>query len=373
MEAKVIIHELPTPEPASLFENRQKAAGIGGDTPGLDREANPVTVLHDLVARKGFALVDGATGTELFRRGLESGAAPEAWNRDEPDRIRSAYRAYVDAGSDLFLTNTFGGTHYRLALHKLDEHVHELNAAAARLGREVADAAMAADPDRTVLVAGSMGPTGELLEPMGSMTPVACAAAFAQQAEGLADGGADVLWIETMSSLEEAEAAVTGARRVCDLPICLTMSFDTAGRTMMGVTGASAAELATRLDVAGIGANCGANLVDTENAVREIRAANPDILVISKGNAGIPEWHGDELRYDGTPEVMAAYADRARKIGAQLIGGCCGSSSDHVALMRSVLDGETPVPEIEEIRVETRLAPAERPRRRRRSRAGGAG
>ena len=332
-----------------------------------------MTVLHDLVARQGFALIDGATGTELFRRGLGSGDPPEAWNTDEPDKIRSAYRAYVDAGSDVFLTNSFGGTHYRLALHKLDEQVHELNEAAARLAREVADAAMATDTDRTILVAGSMGPTGELLEPMGSMTPQACAAAFAEQAKGLADGGADVLWIETMSSLEEAEAAVLGARTVCDLPICLTMSFDTAGRTMMGVTGTMAAELSIRLGIDAIGANCGANLVDTENAVREIRAAAPDLLVISKGNAGIPQWHGDELRYDGTPEIMAAYANRARDLGAQLIGGCCGSSSEHIALMRAVLDGDATVPEIEEITVETRLAPAERPRRRRRSRSGGAG
>ncbi|MEL6982108.1 MAG: homocysteine S-methyltransferase family protein, partial [Actinomycetota bacterium] len=208
-----------------------------------------MTVLHDLVARQGFALIDGATGTELFARGLTSGDSPEAWNRDEPDKIRAAYTAYVEAGSDLFLTNTFGGTHFRLALHNLDDQVHELNEAAASLAREVADAAMAADPDRTVLVAGSMGPSGELLEPMGSMTPETCAAAFAQQAKGLAAGGADLLWIETMSSLEEAEAAVAGARQVCDLPICLTMSFDTAGRTMMGVTGTAAAELAVRLEL----------------------------------------------------------------------------------------------------------------------------
>lgn len=328
-----------------------------------------MTVLHDLVARQGFALIDGATGTELFARGLTSGDSPEAWNRDEPDKIRSAYQAYVDAGSDLFLTNTFGGTHFRLALHKLDDQVNALNQAAASLAREVADAAMAADPDRTVLVAGSMGPSGELLEPMGSMTPETCAAAFAQQAEGLAAGGADILWIETMSSLEEAEAAVAGARRVCDLPICLTMSFDTAGRTMMGVTGTAAAELAVRLDLAAVGANCGANLVDTENAVKEIRAAAPDILVISKGNAGIPQWLGDELHYDGTPEIMAAYGKRARDLGAQLIGGCCGSSSEHVRLMRAVLDGEAEVPEIEEVATEARPAPAERTRRRRRSRA----
>ncbi len=370
---KVKIHKFPNPKPDTLSRDPPEGGrGRRGDH-GLDREANPMTALHDLVARKGYALVDGATGTELFRRGLGSGDPPEAWNRDEPDKIRSAYRAYVDAGSDLFLTNTFGGTHYRLGLHKLDDQVVELNEAGARLAREVADGAMAADADRTVLVAGSMGPSGELLEPMGSMTPAACTAAFAEQARGLAAGGADVLWIETMSSLDEAEAAVAGARQACDLPIALALSFDTAGRTMMGVTGAMAAELAARLEIEAVGANCGANLIDTENAVKEIREANPDILVISKGNAGIPEWHGTELRYDGTPEVMAAYAHRARAIGAALIGGCCGSAAEHIALMRSVLDGEVPVPELAEVPVATKLVPAERRRTRRRNRSGGAG
>ena len=341
----------------------------------MDREAHPVTVLHDLVARKGYALIDGATGTQLFARGLGSGDPPEAWNVDEPDKIRSAYSAYVDAGSDIFLTNSFGGTHYRLALHKLDDRVVELNAAAARLAREVADGAMAADPDRTVLVAGSMGPSGELLEPMGSMTPDGCAAAFAEQAKGLADGGADVLWVETMSSLEEAEAAIQGARQVTDLPICLAMSFDTAGRTMMGVTGTMAADLAVRLGIDAVGANCGANLADTENAVRQMRAVDPDLLIISKGNAGIPHWHGDELHYDGTPEIMAAHASRVRDLGAQLIGACCGSSSEHIALMRAVLDGDAPVPEVEEVvgTAPAAAAASQRPRRRRRSRSGGAG
>jgi 5-methyltetrahydrofolate--homocysteine methyltransferase len=306
-----------------------------------------VSVITELVAKSGFALMDGATGTELFKRGLMSGDPPEAWNVDHPDRIRSAYSAYVDAGSDIFLTNSFGGTHYRLALHKLDDRVVELNEWAAKLGREVADAAMAADPERTVLVAGSMGPTGELMDPMGTMTPDTCTAAFAEQASGLADGGADLLWIETMSSVEEVEAAVAGAREACDLPVCVAMSFDTAGRTMMGVTGTMAAELATRLEVDAVGANCGNNLPDTEAAVAEMRAVNPELILISKGNAGIPEWHGTDLHYSGSPEVMAAYAARARDMGVQLIGGCCGSSSEHIALMRAVLDGKVPVPDVD--------------------------
>lgn len=324
-----------------------------------------MTALDDLVAAKGFALMDGATGTELFKRGLSSGHPPEAWNADEPDKIRSAYQAYVDAGSDIFLTNSFGGTHYRLALHKLDDRVVELNELAAKLGREVADAAMAATPGRTVLVAGSMGPTGELMEPMGSMTPTSCTAAFAEQATGLAQGGADLLWIETMSSIEEVESAVAGARQVSDLPICVAMSFDTAGRTMMGVTGTEAGELAARLGIDAVGANCGNNLADTEAAIVQMRAANPDVMLISKGNAGIPEWHGTELRYSGSPEVMAAYADRARALGVALIGGCCGSSSEHVAMMRAVLDGEMPVPEVEAITATTQLVAKKRPRRRR--------
>lgn len=323
-----------------------------------------MTVLHDLVAQNGFLLLDGATGTELFRRGLQSGNPPEAWNTERPDVIADAYQAYVDAGSDLFLTNTFGGTHYRLALHKLDDRVVELNEAAARLGRQVAERAKE-EQGRTVLVAGSMGPTGELLEPMGSMSMQACTSAFAEQAEGLTAGGADLLWIETMSSLEEAEAAVNGARSVSDLPICVTMSFDTAGRTMMGVTGQAAAELADRLDIDAIGANCGNNLADTEAAIKQMREANPDILIISKGNAGIPEWHGTELHYDGTPEVMAAYAARARDAGASLIGACCGSTPEHLALMRQVLDGSVPVPEVEEIAATTTLVAKDRPKRRR--------
>lgn len=313
-----------------------------------------MTVLHDLVTEKGFLVLDGATGTELFRRGLQSGHPPEAWNVDRPDVITEAYRAYADAGSDLILTNTFGGTRYRLALHKLEERVVELNREAARLARSVVDE-VKATTGRTVLVAGSMGPTGELMEPMGSMSAQACEAAFAEQAEGLVAGGADVLWIETISSLEEGEAAVAGARSVCDLPICLTMSFDTAGRTMMGVTGTAAAELATRLDIDAVGANCGNNLADTEAAIAQMREANPDILIISKGNAGIPEWRGTELHYDGTPEVMAAYAARARDVGAQLVGACCGSTPEHIALMRAVLDGEEPVPEVEVVAATTTL------------------
>ncbi len=330
-----------------------------------------MNALHDLLAARSHLVLDGATGTELFRRGLESGNPPEEWNADRPDVIAGAYEAYVSVGADLFLTNTFGGTRYRLALHKLDERVHELNAAAARIGRQVVDA-VAAESGRTVLVAGSMGPTGELLEPMGSMSQAACQSAFAEQAEGLVDGGADVLWVETISSLDEAAAAVAGARSVSDLPVCVTFSFDTAGRTMMGVTGQQVAQFGVDHQLAAVGANCGNNLADTEAALIQMRSVDENIPLISKGNAGIPAWKGTELHYDGTPEVMAAYAARARDAGASLIGACCGSTPEHIALMRQVLDGDAPVPDVVEVPATTTLVardqPEARTRRRRRRR-----
>jgi methionine synthase I (cobalamin-dependent) len=321
------------------------------------------STFYRLLEEREVLLIDGAMGTELFSRGLSPGAAPELWNVDEPDRVAAVYQAYVDAGSDVFLTNTFGGTSYRLKLHKLQDRVFELNSAAAKITRSVADNA-----DREILVAGSMGPSGELLIPMGTMTTEACAEAFAEQARGLTDGGADVLWIETMSSLEEAQAAVEGARSVGDLPIVVTMSFDTAGRTMMGVKGAGMAMHFAALGVDAIGANCGNNLPDTEAAVIAMHAACPDMPIVAKGNAGIPEWRGADLHYTGTPEVMAAYADRLREAGCRLIGACCGSTPEHIAYMRKVLDGDVRVPEIEIQTATTTLVATgrERPNRRRR-------
>ena len=247
-----------------------------------------MTVLHDLLAERGTLLIDGAMGTELFARGLGSGDPPEMWNVDHPDRVTAVHADYVNAGSDIVLTNSFGGTGFRLKLHKLDDRCVELNRAAAQVARAAVDAHHA-ETGRRVLVAGSMGPTGELLEPMGSLTPATCADAFREQAIGLDEGGADVLWIETMSHLDEVAAAVEGARSVSDLPVCATLSFDTAGRTMMGVTGEDAVNRLAELGVDAIGANCGNNLADTEAALHQMRAANPDVLLISKANAGMPE------------------------------------------------------------------------------------
>lgn len=327
-----------------------------------------MNVLHDLLTAQGTLLIDGAMGTELFARGLGSGDPPEMWNVDHPDRVTAVHAAYVNAGSDIVLTNSFGGTGFRLKLHKLDDRCIELNRAAAQVARTAADAHFK-ETGRRVLVAGSMGPTGELLEPMGSMTPATCADAFREQAIGLDEGGADVLWIETMSHLDEVAAAVEGARSVSDLPVCATLSFDTAGRTMMGVSGKAAVNRLTELGVDAIGANCGNNLADTEAALHEMRAANPDVPLISKANAGMPEWHGTELHYSGDPEVMAAHAVRQRDAGIQIIGACCGSSPKHLAMMRQVLDGNLPVPEVEfEVAAVRQVAKARRRTGRRSSR-----
>jgi len=295
----------------------------------------------ELLAANGYLVLDGAMGTQLFAAGLAAGDPPESWNVDHPDRIQAIHLGYVSAGSDVVLTNSFGGNRHRLKLHSLEDRSHELNAAAAAVARSVADQA-----GRPVVVAGSMGPTGELIEPLGELTEKEVTAAFAEQATGLTDGGADVLWLETMSALPEVEAGVRGARSASDLPIVATLSFDTAGRTMMGVTGEEAGSRLADLGVAGIGANCGANLADTEAALAAIRSTCGDVPVISKANAGIPAWKGDKLEYDATPEILSAHAYRLRAVGISAIGACCGSTPDHIAHIRGVLDGDLPVPDI---------------------------
>jgi methionine synthase I (cobalamin-dependent) len=207
-----------------------------------------------------------------------------------------------------------------------------VNEAAARLARAEADAA-----PHTVVVAGSMGPTGQLLEPLGAMTYEQAVDAFAEQAGGLAAGGADLIWVETMSDLEEVRAALEGAHRACDLPVVATMSFDTHGRTMMGVTPEKALHTLRQFDLVALGANCGANLPDTEAAIAAMHAAAPNVVLVAKANAGIPHWESDRLVYDGTPEVMAGYARRVRGLGARLIGTCCGSTAEHIRAISEAL------------------------------------
>lgn len=299
-------------------------------------------LLEDLLVERGVLLLDGAMGTRLFALGLTSGDSPELWNLDRPEVITEIHAEYLAAGSDVVLTNTFGGNRYRMMLHGLDDRVAQVNSAAARNARAAVDAL-----DRPAIVAGSIGPTGELLEPLGARTPAEMIEAFTEQARGLAEGGVDVFWIETMSHLGEVEAAIAGCRIAsADTGIVTTLSFDTAGCTMMGVTGDAFAATAADAAITAFGANCGATLVETEAAVAAMVGSGDGRLVVSKANAGIPQWGAHGLAYDGTPEMMAAHAHRVRALGAQLIGACCGSTPEHIAYMRKVLDGEVPVPDV---------------------------
>jgi 5-methyltetrahydrofolate--homocysteine methyltransferase len=271
-------------------------------------------------------------GTMLMGVGLVSGASPEEWNTLYPERLREVHRAYIEAGSHIILTNSFGGTRFRLKLHQLQDRVFELNQAAAANAR--AEANLAGQP---VLVAGSMGPTGELLEPMGNMAYEDAVAAFAEQARGLVAGGVDLLWVETMSDLREVQAAVEGIRSVTDLPICTTMSFDTRGRTMMGVTPAQAVRELSRLGVAAVGGNCGNGIAEIEGVIAAMHEAAPEVLLIAKANAGIPQWIKNELIYDASPADMGNYARRVHAYGASLIGGCCGNTPDHIRAIAEAL------------------------------------
>ena len=298
--------------------------------------------LSDLLAGGGTVLADGATGTQMFKLGLGSGAPPETWNDTVPENVLTVHREYIEAGARLILTNTFGGTTFRLKLHDLQDRSEELNRKGAALARKAADEASASadEHDRPVFVAGSIGPTGEILQPMGSMSYEAAVESFAIQAKGLHDGGADVFWIETMSDLDEVKAAVEGIRRVSDRPICATMSFDTNGRTMMGVTPQNAARTMHEWDLFAFGANCGNGFEDIEMVVQLMHQAVPEANIIVKSNAGMPQWINNELQYDGTPEAMAEYAQRVRALGASIIGGCCGTAPEHIREMKKALDAD---------------------------------
>lgn len=283
--------------------------------------------IASLLAERGVLLADGATGTNLFDLGLSSGEAPEFWNVEHPDRIRSLHRSFVEAGSDIVLTNTFGGTRHRLKLHDGQDRVHELNELGARHAREAAE-----DAERRVLVAGSVGPTGELFVPLGALDEDEAVEAFAEQMAGLKAGGADLVWIETMSAAEEIAAALKAADRV-GMPAVVTASFDTAGRTMMGITPQELA--ACTQGAVAFGANCGVGASDILATLLAMESERP---LVVKGNCGIPEFRGTEIHYSGTVEQMADYARLAIDAGASIIGGCCGTSARHVRAMRAAID-----------------------------------
>ena len=288
-----------------------------------------MTKFKDRLSQGGILIADGATGTTLQQMGLPSGAAPERWNLENPDAIRALHRGYVEAGSDLILTNTFGGSRLRLEMEGLGDQVREINLAAGRLAREVAS--------DEVMVLGDVGPTGQLMEPMGTLTYDDAVAVFAEQAAALAEGGVDAILIETMSDLNEAKAAIEGARQVTELPILVTMSFDTHGRTMMGVKPVDAVKELWAMGVDAVGANCGRTLSENLEAIQQMRKALPEATLMAKPNAGLPRMEGIESVYDVTPEIMADYAEKFAALDVKIFGGCCGSTPEHIKAVSHTL------------------------------------
>jgi len=279
-------------------------------------------------------VADGAMGTMLQTAGLPAGASPEAWLLENPDPVRGVHSAYVEAGSNVILTCTFGGTRKRLTRPGLADRVAEVNRRAVQIAREAAGS--------EVYVAGDIGPLGEFFAPMGKLTYEEAVGVFAEQAAALAEAGVDALYIETMSDLNEARAAVEGTQQALsgrvNVPIFVTLSFDRGGRTNMGVSPEQAAETLLAMGVDAIGANCGATLEMTEGAIANMHEVAPESILIAKPNAGKPRMVGREEVYDASPEDMAEYARRFVALGARLVGGCCGSTPEHIrAIAQAVL------------------------------------
>jgi len=283
-------------------------------------------------------IADGATGTMLQAAGLPTGTPGEAWILERPQEIRQLHRAYLEAGAQIVLTTTFGGTRARLAAAGFDIKVEELNRRAAELARE-AVAEDTQDAERGGrYVCGDIGPTGEMMPPLGKLTYQAALEMFAEQAAALAAGGVDAIWIETMSDANEARAAVDGARQACSLPIFCTFSFDTHGRTSMGVSPAQAAQAMLEVGgVEGVGANCGHAPDELLEILPRISAVAPSSYLIAKPNAGIPRLVKRQVVYDASPRQVATLATRYVELGASIVGACCGSSPAHIAAIAAAV------------------------------------
>jgi methionine synthase I (cobalamin-dependent) len=316
-------------------------------------------------------VADGAMGTTLFSLGLEGGGCPELLNVEQPDLVEKVHRGFIEAGADIILTNTFGGTRRRLALHQLEDRVEELNRAAVAVARRATALA-----DRPVAIAGSIGPTGDLFAPLGPLSHEEGVEVFTEQAKALADAGADVLWIETISSFEELDAAVAAAQTT-GLPYTTTLSFDTAGHTMMGISPRALGEWWKEHDhVAAIGANCGVGPGDAVAAAWEIEEAGPGTVTITKANCGIPLYQTEGgLTYPIGPDRMGEYVELALRAGARIVGACCGSTPDHIAAIREAVDTYEPSerPDLAEIvqKLDVSARPQQGARRERRRAAVG--
>ena len=284
-------------------------------------------MLKELLKRD-YVILDGAMGTNLFRKGLTSGDCPESWNIENSEKIFEIHQGFVDAGSDIIVTNTFGGNKFRLKLHQLESKVKELNCTGAQIARDCAG--------QKVFVAGSIGPSGEILEPLGNLSYELAVKAFRQQSVALAEGGVDILWFETFSDITELKAAIEGSMQT-GLPIVATMSFDTAGKTMMGVSPNELVLLMEKQNnVFAYGANCGLGFDELLQTVGEMVNAGGKNIV-AKSNLGIPVFHDGFIKYNITDKSLYDYAVKARNLGALLIGGCCGTEAKHIKKIKEIL------------------------------------
>jgi 5-methyltetrahydrofolate--homocysteine methyltransferase len=288
--------------------------------------------LSALTGDRSPVILDGGMGTLLQDRGLDDGGSGELWNVERPESVRECHEAYARAGARILTTNTFGGTRPRLQMHGLEDRVHELNRAAASLARSVAD-------EHGILVAGDLGPTGELMAPLGTMDAAEAQEIFAEQLRGLRDGGIDVVLIETMSDLAEVHAAVAAARSVVpDLPVIATLSFDTNLRTMMGVRPADAVTALADAGVDAVGANCGRGPEEMQRIAAQMAEVRPEsLLLVAQSNAGLPQVVGDHFEYDASPSDLAEHARALHKLGIDLIGACCGSTPAHIEAIRDAV------------------------------------
>jgi 5-methyltetrahydrofolate--homocysteine methyltransferase len=338
-------HRRPRPEHGTQPADTTGGVARGNGSGTTDPIATPTIEAtaanarwRALLAEGGPILADGAMGTMLFAAGLQFGDPPEAWNVMHPDVVRRIQRGYVEAGSRIILTNTFGGNRLRLRLHGLDKRVEELNRTAAILLRAEVDAA-----GGHALVAGDIGPSGEIMAPLGTLEEEEAVDVFAEQAAALVAGGVDLIWIETMSHLSEITAAIRGARQASStIPIIATMTFDTRGHTMMGVSPEQAARALLAAGADAIGGNCGNGPDELLPVIERMHAVAPDAVLVAKSNAGMPELVDLQAVYRADPATMAEAARDFRRAGARIIGACCGSTPAHLAAMAEMLRVASP-------------------------------
>tara|TARA_B100001142_G_scaffold12434_1_gene11789 strand:+ start:634 stop:1596 length:963 start_codon:yes stop_codon:yes gene_type:complete len=284
-------------------------------------------MLKELLKRD-YVILDGAMGTNLFMKGLTSGECPESWNIDNPKKIFEIHESFVNAGSDIIVTNTFGGNQFRLKLHQLESKVKELNYSGAQIARKSAG--------KKVFIAGSIGPSGEILEPLGNLKYELAVKAFGEQSLALAEGGVDMLWLETFSDIKELQAALEGSMQT-GLPIVATMSFDTVGKTMMGVSpNEFVSFMEKQHNVFAYGANCGLGFDELLQTVGQMQNAGGK-NVVAKSNLGIPVFHNGLIKYNTTEKSLLDYAVKARNMGALFIGGCCGTEAKHIKKVKEIL------------------------------------